>query len=118
MIRFVLAAAVSAALYPATAYADFGAIAFSQQTGAHGYSYGAESRGQAENIALKNCRAYGGGCFIAIWFRNSCGALAVGSEWGWGSSHAGDRGQAGRRALANCRQNDDGCQVVQRVCSG
>ncbi|HEV7253768.1 MAG TPA: DUF4189 domain-containing protein [Mesorhizobium sp.] len=118
MHRIVLAAGLAAALFPAVAHADYGAIAFSQQTGAVTYSYSAGSKGSADSAALKRCRRYGGGCFIAIRFRNACGAIAVGSEWGYGISWADNREDAGWQAMSNCNEHDDGCEIRQRVCSG
>ena len=118
MVKFLLTGVVAAALFPVAAHAAYGAIAFSSETGATGYSYSAQTRRAAENAAMANCQKYGGGCFIAIWFRSSCGALAIGSDWGWGTAWATSREAAGRAALASCRKNDDGCEIVQRVCSG
>jgi hypothetical protein len=68
---------------------NFGAIAYSPSSGAHGWSYDYPSRAVAEEVALTNCRQHAGDCVVPIWFRNACGALAVGSSGygsGWGTN--------------------------------
>ena len=97
--------------------ASFGAIAFSQDTGAWGYSYKYRSRSAAERRALNECRGKGYGCRIIVWFRDACGALAVGRAnaygWGWDAVRSRARG----RALAACRARSSGCQLRVDVCS-
>lgn len=100
------------------ALADFGAIAFSPQNGAFGYSYGAGTRGQAERIAMSNCRANGAGCRLLVYFQNACGALAVGNGNGYGFAWAGSRGQAEGRAMRECRNRTSSCRIVAWSCSG
>ncbi|MBX3573941.1 MAG: DUF4189 domain-containing protein [Mesorhizobium sp.] len=100
------------------ALADFGAIAFSPQSGAYGYSYGAGTRAQAERIAMSNCRANGAGCRLLVYFRNACGALAVGNGNGYGYAWAGTRGQAEGRAMQECRNQTSSCRLVAWSCSG
>ena len=68
---FVLLGAATAA----AAGDNFGAIAFSSSSGATGYSYDYDSRDGAEERALQEC---GPGCKVVLWFKNACGALAVG----------------------------------------
>ncbi len=100
------------------ALADYGAIAFSPGTGAHGYSYGAGSRGQAERVAMSNCRGYASDCRVLVYFQNACAALAVGSGNGYGFAWAGSRGQAENRAMRECRNRTSSCRVIRWVCSG
>lgn len=95
----------------------YGAIAFSQRTGAHGYAYDYGSRGAAQSRALQECARYGGGCVVAAWFRNACGALAVGNGNGWGAEWGHSRGEAERLALQRCQTNTSGCRVVRWVCT-
>lgn len=92
----------------------YGAIAFSQDSGAHGYSYGYDTRGGAENEALQGC---GGGCTVVLWFNNACGALAVGANNGYGTGWASSRGEAENIAMSNCNQNSTNCNILQWVCS-
>jgi hypothetical protein len=100
------------------ALADFGAIAFSPQNGAFGYSYGAGTRAQAERIAMNNCRANGAGCRLLVYFQNACGALAVGNGNGYGFAWAASRAQAEGRAMRECRNRTSSCGIVAWSCSG
>ena len=112
-----LALALATAALPAAALADsFGAIAYSPDTGANGWSHDYPSRRGAERAAQDNCDA--DDCRIAIWFKNACGAVAVGSNGGWGSDWGGDRRRAQSKAIRACSRNDDGCSVVRWQCSG
>jgi hypothetical protein len=83
---FVLLAATAAA-----ADDNFGAIAFSSSSGATGYSYDYDSRDGAEERALQEC---GPGCKVVLWFKNACGALAVGEGSGYGTGWASSRSEA------------------------
>jgi len=100
----------------ASARDNFGAIAYSPSTGAHGWSYDYASRAAAEEVALANCRQLAGDCVVPVWFRNACGALAVGSGGhgsGWGTS----RRLAERFALRSCRKNTSGCWIKRWACT-
>lgn len=102
----------------APAAADFyGALAYSQRTGAHGYSYDHRSRNAAEQRALGECANYGADCRVAIWFRNACGALAVGAGNGYGSGWGTSRSIAQSYALAGCRRHTRNCSIVRTVCT-
>jgi hypothetical protein len=100
----------------AVAADNFGAIAYSPSTGAYGWSYDYPSRSAAENVALANCRKRAGDCVIPIWFRNACGALAVGSN-GYGSGWGTSRSIAERFALQVCGRHTGGCAIRQWVCT-
>lgn len=93
---------------------NYGAIAYSTDSGAYGYSYDFSSRGEAEARALQECN---GNCKIVLWFKNACGALAVGNDNGYGTAWATDRGGAEATAMSYCRQYSQGCQVVRWVCT-
>jgi len=114
---FVLAPAfvLAVALSSSEAAADyFGAIAFSQDTGAVGYGYDYPSRAAAEERALDEC---GEACEVVVWFQNACGALAVGDDNGYGSAWAANRREAENIALNNCKQNAENCSVRRWVCT-
>jgi serine/threonine-protein kinase len=96
---------------------EYGAIAFSSQSGAHGYSHNYSSRGAAEQRALSGCRRNGGGCRVVLYFNDACGALAVGDGYGSGYAWGTSRRQAEGRALSNCNGYTSSCQVVRWVCS-
>jgi serine/threonine-protein kinase len=114
-----LAAAVAAVtMFTAAADArEFGAIAFSSQSGAHGYSHNYSSRAGAEQRALSGCRNNGRGCRVVIYFHDACGALAVGDGNGSGYSWGASRREAERRALSNCNGYTSSCEVVRWICS-
>ena len=95
---------------------NYGAIAYSPSTGAHGWSYDYGSRAAAEDVALSACRRHAGDCLIPIWFRNACGALAVGSN-GYGSGWGSNRRLAENFALRSCRQRTGGCWIKRWACT-
>src|SRR5262245_41087795 len=55
---------------------SYGALAYSAKTGDYGYSYGFNSREQAEQRAKKECGQ--NDCEIAAWYSRACGAIAAG----------------------------------------
>lgn len=104
-------------LAPALAAADsYGAIAYSPTTRADGWSHSFSTRRDAERRALGECDA--SDCRVAIWFKNGCGALAVGNRGGWGSGWGGDRRRAEYEAVNSCNRYTRGCRVTRWVCSG
>lgn len=92
----------------------FGAIAFSQGSGSVGYSYDYGSGGAAEERALNSC---GSDCHVVVWFRNACGALAVGADRGYGATWADTQSDAESLAMDTCRANTTDCEVTQWVCT-
>jgi hypothetical protein len=92
----------------------YGAIAFSQSSGAVGFSYNFRRRDIAEERALEEC---GGGCRVVTWFRNACGALATGNGNGYGTGWATNRGTAERIALNKCGENARSCRVIRWACT-
>jgi len=100
---------------PAPAAADnYGAIAYSQDSGAEGYANDYDSRGGAEARALREC---GGGCEVVLWFKNACGALATGEDNGYGTGWATSRREAENIAMSNCNDIANECSVVRWVCT-
>jgi serine/threonine-protein kinase len=94
----------------------FGAIAYSPSTRAHGWAYDYASRSGAESRALARCGHHASDCFVPVWFRNACGALAIGAE-GYGSGWGASRKLAETYALQSCRRYSAGCWVVRWVCT-
>lgn len=104
---------------PTTALADsYGAIAYSPTTRADGWSHSFSTRADAERRALRECSGRARDCRVAIWFKNACGALAVGQNGGWGSGWGNDRRRAELEAIGVCNQHGAGCRVARWVCSG
>jgi len=80
------------------------AFAYSTHTGKFGYSYGQNSRHQAERIALNGCGTED--AQIVGWAHNEYVALAVGRGYSWGCGVASTRWGAEHRALENCPSRD------------
>jgi len=111
--------AVVAAMLMMTSMASargYGAIAYSSKTGAHGWSHSYSSRHAAESAALRSCRAYGRGCRIIVWELNSCAAVAVSPDGGWGWGLHQDRWRAQAIANAECEARNRSCSLLQLVC--
>ena len=122
---FVVAVIVSLAV-PASAQDRFGSIVFSKHSDG-GYAWGMawsfDSRSSARNRAINECLGRGGrSCGEVAWFRNACGALAIGTRhgarngvgWGWGNSIA----VAQNGALSGCRSNgNSNCQIAISRCA-
>jgi serine/threonine-protein kinase len=96
---------------------NYGAIAYSPSTGAYGWSYDHVSQASAVSAALAECSQRAGDCQVPLWFRNACGALAVGSGGGFGTGWGTSRGIAERYALRVCRQHAGSCSVRRWVCT-
>lgn len=94
----------------------FGAIAYSPSTRAHGWAYDYASRRAAERRALAKCSRHARDCIVPVWFRNACGALAIGFE-GYGSGWGASLKLAENYALQSCRRYSGGCWVVRSVCT-
>lgn len=106
-------------LAPTLAAADsYGAIAYSPATRADGWSHSYATRAEAERRALRECSSRARDCRVAIWFKNACGALAVGQNGGWGSGWGNDRRRAELEAIGVCNQYTGGCNIVRWACSG
>jgi serine/threonine-protein kinase len=101
------------------AFADFGAIAYSAQTGGYGVGWKAVARAEAERMATDACAAFGRGCAVTASFEDACGALAVGSSRVLHAAASAPRlADAEARALAACRRlNDAGCEIEVSFCS-
>jgi len=118
LLLAVLGAGAGVAQEPSASAAQeyYGAIAYSPANRAHGWAYDYPSRRDAERRALALCRRHAEDCIVPVWFRNACGALAVGAEGygtGWGSSRKSAEGQA----IQSCRRYSGGCAVVRWVCT-
>jgi hypothetical protein len=119
-----LAAALTCAAPAALAEADggqgaeqfFGAIAYSPSTRAHGWAFDYTSRVDAEKRAMAKCQRHARDCFVPVWFRNACGALAIGFD-GYGTGWGASRRLAETYALQSCRRYSGGCWVVRWVCT-
>ena len=96
---------------------SYGSIAYSASKGSAGWAFDSPTQAAAEGKALKNCRQFATDCVIVTWFRNACGALAVGSGNGYGSSWADNREAAERLALKECTTHAQGCAIQRWACA-
>jgi hypothetical protein len=87
----------------------YGAIARSQSTGSHGYSYDYATRNAAETRALRECESYSGtgDCQVLVWFSNGCGALAEANNGAAGSGWGTDVDLAEYYAMESCQEYGD-----------
>jgi hypothetical protein len=101
------------------ALADFGAIAYSAQTGGYGIGWKAGARVEAARMASDACAAYGDGCAVLASFEDGCGALALGAaRTTYAAASAPRLSDAEARALESCRRlNDAGCEIEVSFCS-
>jgi hypothetical protein len=106
---------------PAAAFAaDFyGAFAFSQNTGASGWSKNYASQGEAEGAALQVCFQTQGAtdCKVVYPFVNACAALAVGGDNGWGADWGVNVQAAENKAMHVCSGYSYNCKVLTSQCS-
>ena len=106
---------------PASAQDRYGSIVFSQEDDG-GYAWGMawsyDSRSSAKNKALDECQSRGGSsCSEISWFRNACGALAVGDDNGYGAGEGTTAHDAEYLALKGCREHNFNCSLVITKCA-
>ena len=98
-----------------SAFAGYGAIAYSPSTGANGGSWSYSCASEATSAAVAACGQ--ADCTNEVWVQNGCAAFAVAtngaSGWAW-NAHLG---MAEANALMQCSTNGQGCYVVRWVCS-
>ena len=106
---------------PASAQEHYGSIVFSQESGggyAWGMSWSYDSRASAQNRAIVECRGRGGtSCGEIAWFRNACGALAIGDRNGYGSGWGTSIALAQSYALQSCQSRNRNCRIAASECA-
>jgi hypothetical protein len=115
----ILAAAFLTMPVAASAADYYGAFAFSQNTGASGWSKNYGSQSEAEGAALQVCFQTQGAsdCKVAYSFVNSCAALAVGGDNGWGADWGANIQAAENKAMHTCSGYSYNCRVLTSQCS-
>ena len=87
----------------------------------YGYATAANSAASASATAMKYCASEAGKsgtCEIAVSFHDSCGALAVNADGGWGADYGSSRAEAGRKAMERCLKfNGKRCPISTTICS-
>jgi serine/threonine-protein kinase len=114
----IIAACASTFAVSANAQTRYGAIAFSESIGAHGWSAGYPSRQSAEQRALNECAFYAQNCRIVISFRNACGVLVAGDGNAWAANWSVAPEAAKHSAMLTCSQRAESCQLKRWVCTG
>jgi len=95
-----------------------GAIAYSRQTGAWGYSYDHDSQARASRRALGHCEGRAPDCRIVVTFVEQCGAIAETAQRDVSHGLGKTRKEAEDRSLAACRvATGKACTVAAWVCS-
>lgn len=116
--RLALFLLAGSALLQGAEAAQFGAIAWSRQSGHHGYGYNYPTAVEAEGRAIAECHRKGANdCSVVLSLNDGCGALAVGEETGYGAIGM-DQPTAERRALEGCKRQESKCRLVRSFCSG
>jgi serine/threonine-protein kinase len=106
----------------------YGAIAVSPSTLDHGFSFRFPTRRQAEEAALAFCHTQASkprDCRVEVWFRDTCGSLAIRSEsapgkrdGAWGSAWDARRAAARDKAMASCtKAGGSACRTAVTVCA-
>ena len=96
----------------------WGSIAYSPTSRLGVIVWNSGGRGAAKQQSLQGCRRDGGiGCKEVAWFRNACGAIAIGSGTGYGGGWGGSKAESERMALSNCRSVAGNCQVEVSRCT-
>jgi hypothetical protein len=89
----------------------WGAIAYSQTTGAWGYSRHWLSEVNARRVALKNCEAQDAKIVMVV--GNYWCALALGDDKSaYGVGYSKDADEARRFALEECQKRTKNCKIV------
>ena len=99
----------------------FGAISYSPNTGAYGYSYDYSNQQTAIDAAQNECNQESGrigDCENLVWFQNACASLAVASNGSYGSGWGEDPDLAEYYALDTCYDYDGSdCYILETVCT-
>lgn len=95
----------------------WGAIAFDSTNGGVGTASGMTSKRKAEEAAMAECGAKGGGgCWVELAYYNQCAVIAWGKTYATTAS-APTIEQASARAVHTCGLKSDGCEIVYKNCS-
>jgi hypothetical protein len=116
----VLGAVLLTAPVAASAAEYYGAFAFSQKTGAAGWSKNYSSQAEAEGAALQVCfteNKAANDCKVSYTFADQCAALAVGGDNGWGADWGVNLQAAENKALHTCAGYSYNCKILMSQCS-
>ncbi|MCU4576462.1 DUF4189 domain-containing protein [Acinetobacter courvalinii] len=95
----------------------WGAIAPSGLDAVLGTAVGADSKKEAERLALAECKAKGGeNCKVQLAYHNQCGVMTIGTKRLFTAS-AGTVEEAKEFGLALCQKKDTNCSVYYSACT-
>ena len=100
----------------AASYNYYGALAIAGN-GATGSSTNRANWDLAKRWAVYYCSTYADDCGVAIYFVNTCAALARGDNGGYGTAKASALTAAKNAAMTSCNTVDYGCRVLTSGCS-
>jgi Domain of unknown function (DUF4189) len=108
----------NAPAHPSAAYADrWGAVAIDSDTGQAGTSVGKQSKSEAVDTAMADCKVHGSpNCRLRIAYYDQCVAVAWGKGFNSVSS-AGTIEVAAADSMKSCSARVDECKVVYKDCS-
>lgn len=116
MKTFIVISLLTAVAGPAAHAADtYGAIAYSETTGAFGSATGYPSYARAELAAVRRCGQLD--CAAVVSVRNGCAALAVGLGYAYGWGRDASSASAESRAMSECSARATNCAIVSSICS-
>ena len=101
----------------AASYNYYGAIAISPDNGASGRSTNRGTYENARDWALYYCGSYADDCTVAVYFVNTCAAVARGGNGGYAAGRSIRVEDAQRSAVRSCSTVDSGCRVLTSACS-
>jgi Domain of unknown function (DUF4189) len=101
-------------------FAEFGAIAYDQNSGRYGFSWNKSTREQANDLAKKDCSS--ANCRLFPVPPGQCGALATADNpkesSAWGVSVHTDKAEAEARAVMDCKKHTEGqCRMRGSECN-
>ena len=121
LFLILIAGAVASVTFPTSAQNRYGSIVFSQESGgsyAWGMAWSYDSRSAARDRAVGECRSRGGSyCGEIAWFRDACGALAIGDNNGYGSGWGTSTSIAESYAMSTCRSSNRNCRIAITRCA-
>ncbi|WP_436897433.1 DUF4189 domain-containing protein [Acinetobacter gyllenbergii] len=95
----------------------WGAIAPSPKGGVLGTAVGADSKEEAERLALADCKAKGGqSCQVDLTYHNQCGVMILGDKV-FNTAHAASIEEASNLGLKQCKKESGNCRVYYSACT-
>jgi hypothetical protein len=95
----------------------WGAIAPSPKGGVLGTAVGADSKAEAERLALADCKKKGGqSCQVDLAYHNQCAAMILGDKT-YNVAHAASVDEASRIGIKLCYNKNGACSVYYSACT-